>query len=223
MSSHIEDSPRKTDCVRALFFLCLALIFSFLSNAALAAGTPEQTVRDVQRAIDAKDADGFDHLVDSKRILGSAADLLLAEANTPNGQLPPMLALMLAAVKDSRALASLRDLIIREAYAFLHYGIVSGHFSGKPDQSVRPGGILAYLFSEVSMGRKELRVAGPSAPDGQERALLPVVLKEYGNGNIYPLLVRLQWHSPNWRIVEIVNLPDLWRQIQAEANAYSTP
>ena len=198
--------------------LCLFLILS-LAGTALAANTPEQAVRNAQRAIDTKNADRFDQLIDISRILNAATDLLLAEAAKPNGQLPPMLALMLSSVKDSKALAGLRDLIAQETRAFIRYGVLSGHFAGEPDRSVRPGGILAFLFSKASMGRKELRVAGPSAPDGQERIFLPVELKDYGNGNVYPLLLRLQWHSPDWRIVEIVNLPDIWNQIQAEAEA----
>jgi hypothetical protein len=198
--------------------LCLILLLS-VACTAFAASTPEQAVRDAQRAIDAKDADRFDQLVDTKRILNAATLLLLAEAEKANGRLPPILALMLSSVKDSQALASLRALITQETHTFVRYGVLSGHFAGKPDPSVRPGGLLAPLFSNVSMGRKELRVAGPSAPTGQEEALLPVELKDGGNGNIYPLLLRLQWTSPDWRIMEIVNLPDIWNQIQAEAEA----
>jgi hypothetical protein len=190
-----------------------------ISCAAFAAGTPEQAVRDAQRAIDTNNADRFDQLVDTRHILDAASVLLLAEADKPNGCLPPMLALMLSSVKDSQALASLRALITQETHSFVRYGVLSGHFAGKPDRSVRPGGVLAPLFSDVSMGRKELRVAGPSAPIGQDRALLPVELKDYGNGNIYPLLLRLQWTSPDWRIMEIVNLPDIWSRIRAEAEA----
>jgi hypothetical protein len=196
--------------------LCLLLILS-IAGTAFAASTPEQSVRNAQRAIDTKNADRFDQLVDFNRILNAATDLLLAEAAKPNGQLPPILALMLSSVKDSQALGSLRKLIAQETHAFLRYGIESGNFAGAPDQSVRPGGIFASLFGNVSMGRKELRVVGPSAPDGQERVFLPVELKDFGNGNIYPLLLRLQWHSPDWRIVKIVNLPDIWNQILAEA------
>jgi len=198
---------------------CLIFMLAF-SCPAFAANTPEQAVRDAQRAIDAKNANRFDQLVDTHSILEAATDLLLAEAGKPNGRLPPLLALMLSSVKDSQALASLRDLIIREARTFIRYGVLSGNFAGKPDPSVRPGGMLAPLFSDVSMGRKELRIAGPSVPGGQDRILLPVELKDYGNHNIYPLLLRLQWNAPGWRIVEIVNLPDIWDQIQAEAEAY---
>ena len=196
--------------------LCLLLILS-LAGTALAGSTPEQAVRNAQRAIDTKDADRLDQLIDVNRILSAATDLLLAEAAKPNGQLPPILALLLSSAKDSQALAGLRDLIAKEMHAFIRYGVLSGNFAGEPDQSVRPGGILASLLGNVSMGRKELRVAGPSAPDGQERVFLPVELKDYGNGNIYPLLLRLQWQAPDWRIVEIVNLPDIWTQILAEA------
>ena len=198
--------------------LCILLILSVTCTAS-AANAPEQAVRDAQHAIDAKDAVRFDQLVDTSRILNAATELLLAEASKPNGQLPPILALMLTSVRDSQALAVLRDLIARETHLFVRFGILSGHFAGKPDDSVSPGGMLALLFSNVSMGRKELRVAGPSAPDGQERVFLPVELKDHGNGNIYPLLLRLQWHSPDWRIVEIVNLTDIWNQIRAEAEA----
>ena len=201
---------------------CLILLVSMLvsmSCAAFAAGTPEQAVRDAQRAIDTKNAERFDQLVDARHILEAAAVLLLAEADKPNGRLPPLLALMLSSVKDSQALASLRALITQEIHNFVRYGVVSGHFAGRPDHSIRPGGMLAPLFNDVSMGRKELRVAGPPATIGQDRVLLPVELKDYGNGNTYPLLLRLQWTSPDWRIMEIVNLPDIWSQIQAEAEA----
>ena len=196
--------------------LCLLLILS-LAGTALAAIPPEQAVRNAQRAIDTKNADRFDQLVDIRRILNAATHLLLAEAAKPKPQLPPILALMLSSIKDNQALGSLRELIARETHAFIRYGILSGNFAGEPEQGVRPGGILASLFGNVSMGRKELRVAGPSAPDGQERVFLPVELQDYGNGNIYPLLLLLQWHSQDWRIVEIVNLPDIWSQIQTEA------
>jgi hypothetical protein len=199
--------------------LCLVLFLSVVCATTFAAGTPEQAVRDAQRAIDTKNADLFDQLVDTRGILNAATDLLLAEADKPKGQLPPMLALMLSSVKDSQALAALRTLITQEAHTFLRYGVLSGNFAGKPDNSVRPGGMLAPLFSNASMGRKELRVAGPSAPGGQEGVFLPVELKDYGNGNVYPLLLRLQWQPPDWRIVEIVNLSDVWNQVRAEADA----
>jgi hypothetical protein len=197
-------------------FLCCILML-FFSCAAFAANTPEQAVRDAQRAIDAKNADRFDQLVDAGRILGTATDLLLAEADKPNGQLPPILALMLSSVKDSQSLAGLRALIAQEIHIFVRYGVLSGNFAGKPDQSVRPGGILAPLFGNVSMGRKELHIAGPAAPGPRDQVFLPVELKDYGNDNTYPLLLRLQWNSPDWRIVEIVNLPDIWNAIQIEA------
>jgi len=201
--------------MRGIF--CLTLIL-FIACTAFAASTPEQAVRDTQRAINAKDADRFDQLVDTSRIVNAATQLLLAEAGKPDSQLPSILAFMLSSAKDSPAFAALRELIARETHAFVRYGISSGHFAGKPDDSAYPGGVLlTLLFSDVSMGRKELRVAGPSAPDGQDRVFLPVELKDYGNGNTYPLLLRLQWHAPDWRTVEIVNLSDVWNQIQAEA------
>jgi len=198
--------------------LCLVLPVFFVCTA-FAAGTPEQAVRNAQRAIDTKNADLFDQLVDTTRILNAATNLLLAEADKPNGHLPPLLTLILSSVKDSQALTALRTLITQETHTFLRYGILSGNFAGTPDRSVRPGGMLTPLFSDASMGRKELHVAGPSAPDGQERAFLPVELKDHGNGNIYPLLLRLQRHPPDWRIVEVVNLPDIWNQVLAETDA----
>jgi hypothetical protein len=198
--------------------LCLVLLVS-IACTAFAANTPEQAVRNTQRAIDTKNADLFDQLVDAGRILNAATDLLLAEADKPNGNLPPLLALMLSSVRDSQALAALRTLIAQETHTFVRYGVLSGSFAGTPDHSIRPGGMLAPLFSNVSMGRKELRVAGPSAPGGQDRVFLPVELKDYGNGNTYPLLLRLQWLSPDWRIVEVVNLPDIWNRVLAETDA----
>ena len=198
--------------------LCLIAVAAF-SCTAFAAHTPEQAVRDAQHAIDAKNADRFEQLVDIKRILDTATDLLLTEADKPNGRLPPILALMLSSVKDSQALASLRTLIAKETHVFVRYGVLSGNFAGTPDHSIRPGGMLAPLFSDVSLGRKELRIAGPSAPSGQDRAFLPVELKDCDNDTLYPLLLRLQWQPPDWRIVEIVNLPDIWDRIWTEAKA----
>ena len=200
-----------------LMRICCLLLLLSISCTAFAASTPEQSVGDAQRALNTKSADRFDQLVDTRHILDAAADLLLTEVDKPNGRLPPMLALMLSSVKDSQALASFRTLITQEMHNFVRYGIVSGHFAGKPDHSVHPGGVLAPLFSGVSLGRKEMLVAGPSAPIGKDRVLLPVELKDYGNGNTYPLLLRLQWTSPDWRIMEIVNLPDIWSRILAEA------
>ena len=197
--------------------LCLVL-FASLACTAFAADDPEHAVRDAQHAIDTKNANLFEQRVDAERILNAATDMLMAEADKPNGNLPPMLTLMLSSVKDGQARAMLQTLIMREAHAFLRYAILSGHFAGKPDHSVRPGGMLAPLFGDVSMGRKELRVTGPAAPDERESVLVPAELKDYGNNNIYPLLLRLR-RQPDWRIAEIVNLPDVWNQVLAEADA----
>ncbi|MDR2696160.1 MAG: hypothetical protein LBC79_07270 [Deltaproteobacteria bacterium] len=198
--------------------VCLILLLS-VACTAFAASAPEQAVRNAQRAIDTKNADLFDQVVDTQSILDAATDMLLAEADKPDGRLPPMLSLMISSIKDSHALAGLRALIAQEARAFVNYGVLSGSFAGKPDHSIRPGGMLAPLFSDASLGRKELRVAGPASPIGQEQNLLPVELKDHGNGHTYPLLLRLRWTPPDWRIMEVVNLPDIWNQIRSEAEA----
>ncbi len=197
------------------FLLCASGVRAASSSA------PESTVREIQAAIDAKDSARFERLVDMRGIAGRAVDMLLEDAARPEGgSLPPLLALMLSQVRSSpQATAALRGLLEDECGAFVRYGVASGHFAGRPDKSVRPGGMLSPLFAEASLGRKELAVAGPAAAAGGGAFLLPALLRDHGNGNSYPLLLRLEGAPQERRVTEIVNLPDLWAQIAAEAQA----
>lgn len=197
------------------------LLLVLLACPAVAAqtGTPEHCLREVQNALDSKNLERFERLVDMRAMTNKAVDTLLEDAAQPDTDLPPLLALVLSsAQKSPQATATLRDLLVQETEAFVRYGVRSGHFAGKPDQGVlRSGGMLAPLFSDVSPGRKELSASGPASYDEDGQALLPATLRDEGNGNSYPLLLRMQRTPSGRRITEIVNLRELWELLLHEA------
>jgi hypothetical protein len=210
----------------ALLFCGLAAAAPSGPSARLPEHSPEGIIGEVQRAVDAKDAARFEQLVDVRGVADRAVGALLEEAaKSPEGTtiLPPLPALMLSSLKDSpRALSELRALLARETENFVRYGVRSGYFAGRADANVRPEGLQALLFSDVSPGRKQLSPAGPAlpagpaGPAGKDAALLPAELRDHGTGNGYPLLLRLQRTESGWRVAELVNMLALWERIQAE-------
>jgi hypothetical protein len=199
-----------------LWALCLLFLSAGAAFAAQGTRTSEECLREAQAAIEAKDRARFLLVVDVEGISREAAAFVLEKADASS--LPPLLALLLSSARSSRqALDDLRELLARETAAFVLYGVESGRFAGSPDRRVRPSGMLSPLFGEVSLGKKTLSPAGPESIDKSGRAFLPAVLHDAGNDRSYPLLLGLSLTPSGRRITEIVNLPDLWERILAEA------
>ena len=203
--------------MKILRAFCLLLLSAGAAFAAQSLRTSEECLREAQAAIEAKNTARFLHVVDVEGIAREAAGFVLEKADATS--LPPLPALMLSSARlgGRQALDNLRELLAQEIKAFVLYGVESGHFAGVPDRRVRPSGMLAPLLSDVSLGKKTLTPAGPESFDKSGRSFLPAILHDAGNDQSYPLLLGLGSTASGRRITEIVNLPDLWEWISAEA------
>lgn len=185
------------------------------------AQTPEATLRAVQTALDTGDVGLFEKYVDMNGVIGRAVDIFLEEAGTPAGKhaLPPVLAMLLSSAAESGSDSSVRSLLRHEAAQFVRYGIRSGAFAGCPPEDAPSaffsGSMLAPLFGDVSLGRKELRDISRPLPDGRDMRIAFTLL-DHGNGNVYPVIARLSPTPAGWRIADITNMRALVEQILQE-------
>ncbi len=210
-------SMRRESCLLALVIgLCLLPLSAW-------AQTPEAALRHVQAALDNSDVELFERHVDMDALIGQAVDTFLKEAATPAGRaaLPPVLSMLLSSVADSGSDSSARSLLHHEMRQFVRYGIRSGAFAGRkpkdPPSALFSGSMLAPLFGDVSLGRKELRDISRAIPDGGGMRIAFTVL-DHGNGNVYPVIARLSSMDTGWRIVAITNMQALVDQILQEAS-----
>lgn len=180
---------------------------------------PEHAVHGMQRALESGDAALLDKWADVDGILGQAVDVFLEDARTPEGQalLPPMLAVVLSSVDSSpQAKALVRGTLQKEAGEFVRYGVRSGKFAGKPREAAPPSGMLAPLFADASLGRKEILSIGRAVPEGSGY-YVPFVVRDHGNGNTYPIEATVHKKGDQWRIAGIRNMRALMDRIRQEA------
>lgn len=181
--------------------------------------TPSGAVRGAAQALDTADAALLDQLVDVEGLIGQAVDIFLDDAATPQGQasLPPVLGMILSSVGSSaQARSSVRSLLQSEAGEFVRYGVRSGNFAGKPRDVAPPSGMLAPLFADASLGRKEIRNVGDAVQDG-ETTWVPFSVYDHGNGNTYAVQGVLRRDGGLWRVVGIRNVRELMTKIRGEA------
>lgn len=180
---------------------------------------PEQAVHGLRQALNASDAALLDRWADVDGVLGQAVDVFLEDARTPEGQamLPPMLAVVLSSVDSSpQARALVRGTLQKEAGEFVRYGVRSGKFAGKPREAAPPSGMLAPLFADASLGRKEIRAIGKAMPE-KDGYYVPFDLLDHGNGNTYIVEASVRKNGDQWRIVGIRNIRALMDRIRQEA------
>lgn len=178
------------------------------------AQNPTRCLDSIGRAIDAADSAAFARLVDVDGLVEQALSLFLQELARPENaaQLPPMLALLLSGAGEG-----VRALLRNEARAFVLNGVSSGVFAGRQPRGGGQG-LLAPLFADASLGRKELRADGPARRQNGDW-LLPFVLHDHGNGQDYPVLGRFSATASGLRLTGIDNLPELMERIRREAQA----
>ena len=144
--------------------------------------------------------------------------VFLQDAKTEDqSTLPPALAMILASVgKSEQATELLRSTLSKEAGEFVRYGVRSGAYAGKSRQAEPPSGLLAPLFSDASMGRKEIQQVGrPVAESGA--VYVPFTLKDHGNGNSYPVEAWLRQQDGDWKVIGLRNVRTLVRLIREES------
>ena len=202
-------------------FLSIALMGSTAHAAQTWSKTPETTVQGVAYAIDAANADLFEQLVDTRGVCAQIMDKFFDLAATPEGQamLPPAINLIFASMGGHvQARSTVGGMLANETQSFVRYGVASGKFAGNPNtQSVPPSGMLANIFANASMGRKEIRNVGTTSYVDGRNAKVPFEVYDHGNGNTYPVIAQLQTQGNNWRVTGIENLQDLLAQISQEA------
>lgn len=190
------------------------------TNAVTAQEGPAKALENVQSAIDTGDSTLFERHVDVDGLIRAGVDYFLAEAKNDTGKnsLPPVLAMILSTVGQSETgKMSFRSLVGGEARNFVVYGVQSGSFAGtRRDNAPPPEGLLAPLFAEASLGRKEIRQARSPQMRGND-CLISFVVYDYGNGQSYPIQGLWQVVNGHWQLVKVENMSALLKQIRREA------
>ena len=202
-----------------LFFILLALCLCAAASAdpAQCMDDPREHVREIGRAIDAADVNSFTELVDMDALLNNAMDVFVKEASRPENakRLPPMLALLLPGLTASGS-SPVKDLLLGEAKNFVMAGIASGAFAGRKPDPAKAQGMLAPLFNQASMGRKEIRNIGKPVKNGNGW-LVPFVIYDYGSENEYPIKALLERRGEDLKLTGLENMRLLIYQIGEES------
>lgn len=202
------------------FILLLGLV---LWPGLCVADAARDCVVDISKALDNSDVQLFKARVDVDQVIGQAIDVFLVEAKKPyiRNNLQPMLAIMLQQASSGEGAGqAIRALLVKESRAFVLNGIATGAFAGK---RVRPNveqGLLTPLFADASIGRKEIIQIG----EGQATDsgwIVPFTLLDGGNGSDYAIDGLIQETASGLKLTKIINLPDLFLQIQEEAEQFS--
>ncbi len=200
--------------LRIVLPVCI-LIFAVCPVAA-AADRPAAALTEIREGIARRDMAPIERRMDFEALLDQGMDTFFELLQRRSASLPPALALMAGAADSPEMRQMLRGLMKSEIRTFIRYGVVSGHFAGKPDPSVRPEGLAAPLLQDVSLGSKTFRTRGTARING-ETAVLPAVLHDGGSGREYPLDLRLSLQDGLWRITGLENLPQLTARLRKEA------
>lgn len=208
--------------IRTMSYLLLLALFCWpMPVLAATATSPSQTVANIGAAIDNADIEAFERLVDVDAMLNDSLNVFLREMRKPenSSRMSPMLAIMFSqAGAGGPGGEKLRQLLKEEGKAFVHNGINSGAFAGKKLASSRQAGILAPLFADASIGRKEITYIEQPKKDG-EAWLVPFTVRDYGNDQDYRLVGRLSPTVNGWRLTSLQNLDQIFRQILEESQA----
>lgn len=189
------------------------------ANAASNAAPPARSLAEAQAAIDNADVAAFERQVDVDAILEQALTLVMEMMARPEtaDRMPPLLALVFSQAAGGGG-AAVRTLLKGEARAFVLNGVASGAFAGRKPTGSAAGGLLAPLFADASLGRKEIRQVGPATPDG-EGWIVPFVVHDAGNDQDYAVVGRFSPTETGSRLTSVENLPELVERIRQEGMA----
>ncbi len=202
-------------------FLIACLIICFAANTH--AGTdPVTTIYDVKRAIETSDEQLFNASVDMESLIGQCVDIFMQDANK-EGQttLPAALAMLFSAASaNDIAKQTLRNTLVSEVSDFVRTGVRSGAYAGTLKENLAPSwesGVLAPLFANASMGRKEILNVGRAIPESGA-VYVTFSLKDHANGNTYPVEAWLrEQQSGQWRVIGLRNVRTLVRLLRTES------
>ncbi len=204
-------------------FLSLLLVVALCClPARLAAQSAADCLVAVGEALDSADTALFQRKVDVVALVSQAIDVFVGCASDPQmaQAMPPMLTLILSqAAKNDATGKAIKSMLFTECRAFLLQGVASGAFAGRPTGRNAGQGMLAPLFANASMGRKEIAAIGE--PESQDNGwVVPFTLRDYGNGQNYALEGLVQDDHGELRVTKIMNLPEIFLQVLEEAQRY---
>ena len=215
-----------------LLAVALLAASAFVPAPCLAAAeeTPEAALRQVQTAIDTSDAALLEKYMDVGRIAPRGVDAFMADlvarppkAVSGGGETLPLLAMLSSAVQSgaqSQTAQTMKMLVAEETRKFVVWGVASGNFSGKPvkkERKATDGGLFSPLFSDASVGRKELRSVKSVTRDG-DKATASVTLFDHGSERSYPVdLALTRRQEGNWQVTDVTNAAALISAIRKEA------
>ncbi|MCR5813035.1 MAG: hypothetical protein K6G15_00890 [Desulfovibrio sp.] len=205
------------------FCSLIVLVFLLSLPSALKAETATDCLRAVGDAMDRADLALFQRKVDVDTLVRQGLDVFVACAQEPQmaQALPPMLALVLSqAAKEDTTGKALKAVLLNEVRAFLLQGVASGAFAGRPSGQSAGQGMLAPLFADASLGRKEIVAIGQAERQG-DGWLVPFTLHDVGNGQNYALEGLCEEKEGELRLTKILNLPEIFWQILEEAQSYA--
>lgn len=199
---------------------------------AAAEETPEAALRQVQTAIDTSDAALLEKYMDVGRIAQRGVDAFMSDlvarppkAVSGGGETLPLLAMLSSAVQSgaqSQTAQTMKMLVAEETRKFVVWGVASGNFSGKPvkkERKATDGGLFSPLFSDASVGRKELRSVKSVTRDG-DKATASVTLFDHGSERSYPVdLALTRRQEGNWQVTDVTNAAALISAIRKEAES----
>ena len=203
-------------CQILLFVFCLILV----SPQPAKASDAKSCVLEIGEAIEQADTDRFTQLVDVDGVLGHVLDAFLQWAKKPDiaKEMPPMLAIaLMQAEQNASAGKMIRSLLLTESRAFLLDGIASGAFAGKKKPHTAQG-ILAPLFANASLGRKEITHVG-EAEDLEGGWLVPFSVRDWDNGQVYPINGFVERVQGECQLTNILNVQELFERIEEEARS----
>ena len=202
--------PSRIFAVIALFAAVLA--FAAESPAASAAAKPEACIAMLQNGIDTKDLALVEQHLDIDSVTAKGAVSVFADKDiAKEAARHPALGLMLALGGNAANNEALISLIASEVREYVEYGVRSGAFAGKPEETQKPyQGLFGKAFRG---GAKDRMTFGETKLLRQEGASAIVVttLTERGKGRAYPLHLRLEQQNAVWRVTEVVNIADFIR------------
>ncbi|WP_297260152.1 hypothetical protein [uncultured Desulfovibrio sp.] len=207
---------------RCLLSLVLCALVSLPPHTAAAADSPQACLEAVAQAIADADMAAFEKHVDVDGILQVVVDKFFVEASRPEnaGKLPPMLSIMFSGAALADGGGRVRKMLRGEAKAFVRNGIASGAFAGRaPGQDYRAEGLIAPLFANASLGRKEIHGIGKARAHKDGGWSLPFRVFDAGNGNDYHVVGRFARKDGRVMLTGIDNLNELFTRIAAEAAA----
>lgn len=207
--------------IKRNFFQILLIFYCITFNSLVyAADKPENTLWEIQNAIDEANGSEFQNQVDLQPILQNLLNSFLKYCKKPDSALAGNVLIKLF-TEQLEASPAIKDLCLKEAETFVLNGINSGAFAGRPVNPANLSGLLSPIFANTSMGKKQIISVGEAKKANGEGNiyLIPFVLHDYGNENDYPIIGEFEQTGKNiWRMINIVNIDDLVAQIASENN-----